>query len=1141
MATLEALKRALRETAEATTSPMLPLSDEQYKSGFDILREGRQKTYQDFIIPQLTSLVESLLKTRNRLRVLEIGPGPVSILQYLPLDMRERIREYRAFEPNHLFSSCLQHTFSTVYNAELPFPHLDDAPYICRGPFSSEDANAPDSTVINCGTGYDMILLCHSLYGLKPESTMMQRAIEKLTISEDAMVVVFHHQGVLNFDRLVCHKSAIFPTGTVRVRDSNEGLDSFASFILGSAMKDHDVRTGCRNLGRREEAHPNHIFFGAPNIMMAFTKHATKLPELVANVPLVEGSRIIKNSEARLHHTGAIFKPTNINHIQQCVQWARKHRCPLTVLGGSHSGYCLWPSTLGLDMGSFNKVHIHPGSGAGNSSPEYYIVAEAACTTGDIIRKAMEMGLTVPLGARPSVGAGLWLQGGIGHLSRLYGLSCDAIVGAVIVNMSGQIQYLGHIPGKQRPIGVPPFKKDEEDLLWEIRGAGTNFGIMVSVTFRAYKLRNYVARTWIFPLENNQEARQRLSNFDKHVAQKIPRNCSADAYLYSDADQLRLGVTIFESSEGAVTSATVTPHHVATHWGPDHECKIVDSIGLFDTDMYIKQHGGHGGGNTCSFKRCVFLKCIGDREVAGNIIWALKIRPSQQCYLHLVQGGGAVCDTAPSAIAFGCRDWDFACVITGVWPRDQDDTEVSHSAKKWVYSVVGALLSINQCRGVYGADLGPDPRDGALAVEAFGSNLERLVGPKRSLDPQNLLAYACPLSGDAVAKPQQLILLVTGESCAGKDYCAIVWARFFINQGFTARTASISDDCKRRYSEATGADLVRLLEDRDYKESHRPALTKFFEDEVRCQPKLPEMNFERIVRDYSDVDVLLITGMRDNAPVAAFSSAACDSRVLEIYVEASPEIRRGRRGANVVRKGNSNGDNVNEKILSHRPSLVFNNNLSGMGYIESFAERYLTPILLKDLRQLAGMVGSTPDFPQKGIEFRDVFGIPRVPGGLELCTSLLQKHFTGDWSEVRAIVCCEAGGFVFASALALRMHLPLILIRKAGKLPPDTLSTSKATSYISSISGTREKKEKILEIQTGIVPLNSPVVVVDDLLATGETLCGVLQLLKDSGVHVGNISVMTVAELPAHGGRFLLHQRGYGRVNIQSLLVFSGK
>ena len=73
-----------------------------------------------------------------------------------------------------------------------------------------------------------------------------------------------------------------------------------------------------------------------------------------------------------------------------------------------------------------------------------------------------------------------------------------------------------------------------------------------------------------------------------------------------------------------------------------------------------------------------------------------------------------------------------------------------------------------------------------------------------------------------------------------------------------------------------------------------------------------------------------------------------------------------------------------------------------------------------------------------------------------------------------------------------------------------------------------------------VVPRGASVVVVDDVLATGKTLCAVLQLLDEAGIGAEDVSVMAVAEFPVHCGRELLRRRGFGRVNIQSLLVFGG-
>lgn len=118
-------------------------------------------------------------------------------------------------------------------------------------------------------------------------------------------------------------------------------------------------------------------------------------------------------------------------------------------------------------------------------------------------------------------------------------------------------------------------------------------------------------------------------------------------------------------------------------------------------------------------------------------------RPSPLCYLHLLQCRGAVGNVTASATAFGCRDWDYACVITGVWPRDHDGTDVSRAIVRWVYDVARDLLPYSQ--GAYGADVGPDLRDANLAVMAFGPNMPRLARLKETFDPNKVLGYACPL------------------------------------------------------------------------------------------------------------------------------------------------------------------------------------------------------------------------------------------------------------------------------------------------------------------------------------------------------------------------------------------------------------
>ncbi|KAI1453465.1 hypothetical protein F4805DRAFT_443284 [Annulohypoxylon moriforme] len=1152
MATIDYLKHALRQKAAKTgSSPEQPLSDTEYSAGYDILSQGSESTtYHNFIIPRLIQLLDPLCKWNRKISVLEIGPGPKSIVGLLPTHMRKKIGRYAAFEPNTLFATRLEEWLRSTSGIESPMPCLALPPKIYRMSFMHTwQQQCPLERV----AGFDVVLFCHSMYGMKSRRNYIEEALRFCDLNR-GIVAVFHRDVNLYFDGLVCHCTASFSTGTISVEDNDEVLDSFAPFIAGFTMKDVDVdkairvewRKLCRDLGRREETHPNRLLFGSPNIMIVFNKQATALAKLAALVPLEDGGNGVKNREARLHRPAAIVRPTSIQHVQRCVKWALKHELSLTVVGGGHSGHCLLSNVVAINMVDFTELHVWEGKDEGKcgSGSGPLIIAAAGCRTKEIVRKAMTMGLTVPLGSRPTVGSGLWLQGGIGHLARQHGLSCDAIVGALMVSVeSGQTLCVGQVPNKFQPSeSVRP--NNEAEILWAIKGAGTNLGIVLGVVFKAYADPTYAVRNWVSPTGDRNQSRLQLSDFD-NTAKKLPRNSSIDAFLYWDADLMQLGVTTFRPS--GVPSQTLSFAELGSRVVNDF--KSVDSVRLFDTEMYVSQmHGGHGGGKTTSFKRCLFLKHIAAVDIIDKLVTAIQTRPSPLCYLHLIQGGGAISDVAADATAFGCRDWDFACVITGVWSRDQDGTKTAQATVRWVYDVVKELMPLSS--GVYSADLGPDPRDAALAAKAFGPNLQRLARLKASLDPQNVLAYACPLLATPAAN--KFIILVTGENCAGKDYCAGIWASVIIactQKNLTARVISISDATKREYASATGADLDRLLRDRSYKEQHRPALTAFYQDQARQRPQLPEEHFLNVVQNAGDIDVLLITGMRDEAPVPTFSPLVPDRKLLEVRVKASKETQQTQQGRyggdcddemkdNEVNEDSSN-DGSNSTAFDYQPSLVFGDYKPGDEEAEKFAKKHLLPFFDEDLQSLAAMIPLVPDFPSPGIKFRHVLNIAQRSGGLDLCASLMQSDFTGDWAKVGAVVCCEAGGFVFATALAERVELPLALIRKAGKLPPPTISVIKPSSHISSLETTDLREERI-EMSRDAIPKGAPVVVVDDVLATGETLCAVLQLLVEAGIGAKDISVVTVAEFPAHRGREMLYRRGFGGIDVKSLLIFGG-
>ena len=175
MATLDALKLNLRQ--EATSSVRQPLSDIQYSAGFDILLQGSEwMTYREFVITQLSQLLAPFFNSVFDVSVLEIESGPESVLRFLPSHLKRKIVRYAAFEPNKSFASKLEEWCCSTHKSELPLPCLESPPDIRRTPFKLGDNRRSDSGIstVDDDEEFDIILFCHSMYGMKPEHVFIE-------------------------------------------------------------------------------------------------------------------------------------------------------------------------------------------------------------------------------------------------------------------------------------------------------------------------------------------------------------------------------------------------------------------------------------------------------------------------------------------------------------------------------------------------------------------------------------------------------------------------------------------------------------------------------------------------------------------------------------------------------------------------------------------------------------------------------------------------------------------------------------------------------------------------------------------------------------------------------------------------------
>ncbi len=133
------------------------------------------------------------------------------------------------------------------------------------------------------------------------------------------------------------------------------------------------------------------------------------------------------------------------------------------------------------------------------------------------------------------------------------------------------------------------------------------------------------------------------------------------------------------------------------------------------------------------------------------------------------------------------------------------------------------------------------------------------------------------------------------------------------------------------------------------------------------------------------------------------------------------------------------------------------------------------------------------NFPKEGVLFYDITSILTDPEAFRYCLSQMEVHI--DPTKVDALAAIEARGFLFAAPFAAKHGLPLILVRKKGKLPGETLTRSYDLEY-----GSAE-----IEIHKQDIPRGGRVFIVDDLIATGGTILASAELLAEGGAEVAGI------------------------------------
>lgn len=174
------------------------------------------------------------------------------------------------------------------------------------------------------------------------------------------------------------------------------------------------------------------------------------------------------------------------------------------------------------------------------------------------------------------------------------------------------------------------------------------------------------------------------------------------------------------------------------------------------------------------------------------------------------------------------------------------------------------------------------------------------------------------------------------------------------------------------------------------------------------------------------------------------------------------------------------------------------------------------------MKALEEYVRSIPDFPEKGIIFRDVTSVLQDAEGLHLAIDTMQEKVKD--LEYDVVVGPESRGFIFGTPIAYNNHKPFVLIRKKGKLPCETVQRSYDLEY----------GKATIEMHKDSIKPGQRVLIVDDLIATGGTTEAMIKLIESLGGVV--VGVVVLIELAGLNGRERIAD-----YRLDAAITYSGK
>lgn len=407
-------------------------------------------------------------------------------------------------------------------------------------------------------------------------------------------------------------------------------------------------------------------------------------------------------------HPGLIAMCLDIADVISSINFGRENDLLVAVRGGGHNGGGLGICDDGLviDLSGLKSVRVDTSNntvrvGGGNLWKE-------------VDHAIHPFGLAVPSGIVSSTGVGgLTLGGGIGHLSRKYGLTIDNLLEADMVLADGT--YVT-VSTNQNP-----------DLFWAIRGGGGNFGVVTSFKFQAHPVKNVFGGPTLWPIEQIEEIMEWYDKFINEVTEDL------NGFITT---MIIPGAPFPEHLHnkqfcGIVWCYTGNLDKVQEIFQPILDMNpIFEHMGDMPYPSMQTMFDGFFPSGMQWYWRADFFNGLGPEIRKQHLEFGSKI-PSSLSQMHLYPITGKASRVGKDETPWAYRDAKYAGVIVGVDPHTENATKITH----WCKEYWNALHPYSS-GGAYSNFMMDEGQDRIKA--SFKQNYHRLSKIKKQYDPENL-------------------------------------------------------------------------------------------------------------------------------------------------------------------------------------------------------------------------------------------------------------------------------------------------------------------------------------------------------------------------------------------------------------------